>query len=639
MTPKESMRHVAAGLLSLLALLAIGIESKTVEYTYTLQSHRASPAVHNVTKKADLNNPSLSPDCNLDRLMLLVNDVFPGPTIYADVGDVVKVTVINESPYPFALHYHGLDMLNQPYLDGTASITQCAAGPMQTQLYEFEVTNKGTHYWHGHVSLERADGFQGAIIINDPNDDEETQLQAIYDAEEVIFLADWYHRDGNARRTGLDTVPFIWIGNAQSTLINGGGIYTPCLENKGLSCAADCSVLKNYIKTTTVEDGKTYRLRIIGAQELIGLNFAIQGHTMTVVEVEGTIVEPYVVSSLDIMPAQRYSVLVTFNQGGGNYWATTGVRYREVGPTGYIMFKYSGAPDANMTLNAGDKPAHPVWNDQAPTLALEGNLFTKSPSSYTDADVLSADAASIRRIILVGNQLTDKSTGKLRWAMNNITYMAGPSPLITVAYDGVTANGAAKWPGTVLPGSIRVPDLPPTPYNYTAPIQDSVGTFNGATGPSYIPLVEGEFVEVVLQNTLPINKKPDMHSWHLHGHSFWVVGWGYGNFNKNTDPASYNLVNPVRRDTVTLLPYGWTVIRFKAYNPGAWFFHCAQPAHAVMGMGVVLITSPDKMSLPPPGAYSCLESSLSPKTARTCFTAAPTKAPTKAKPTKGSKKK
>ena len=53
------------------------------------------------------------------------------------------------SPYPFALHWHGLDMLNEQYMDGVAAITQCKAAPHQTQVYEFKVTNKGTHYWHG----------------------------------------------------------------------------------------------------------------------------------------------------------------------------------------------------------------------------------------------------------------------------------------------------------------------------------------------------------------------------------------------------------------------------------------------------------------------------------------------------------
>jgi len=331
-------------------------------------------------------------------------------------------------------------------------------------------------------------------------------------------------------------------------------------ETADLACAADCSALENYIKSIHVESGKTYRLRIIGAQELIGVNFAIQGHIMTVVEVEGTLVEPYVIANLDVMPAQRYSVLVTADQDPGNYLATTSVRYRSESPTGYIIFKYKGAPEVDLILD-GDLPAHPEWNDTKPTIELEENLVPLNPSSFDDADVLSADAASIRRIILVGNQLTDNSTGKLRWSQNNITYVSGPAPMITVAYDAVTADGAISWPGTQLPGSFLVPDKPPTAFNYTAPVQDSVGTYNEVSGPSYIPLVEGELVEIVMQNTLALNGKAEMHSWHLHGHSFYVVGFGFGNFDENTDPASYNLVDPVRRDTNVVLPYGWTAIR------------------------------------------------------------------------------
>ena len=256
----------------------------------------------------------------------------------------------------------------------------------------------------------------------------------------------------------LDMVPFIWIGNAQSSLINGGGIYTPCLENKGLACAADCSVLNNWIKTITVDKDKTYRLRIVGAQELIGMNLKIKDHSMTVVEVDGTIVVPYTTDNLDIMPGQRYSVLVTFDKDVGNYWATTGVRYRDAGPKGYIRFKYNGAADAAMTLDAADKPTHPVWDDQGPTNALNNNLKTKTPNLYADADVLTA--TDIRRIILVGNQLTDPSTKKLRWAMNNVTYKESSTPAITTVYDAVNAYGALPWPNTVLPGKIRLPDNP-----------------------------------------------------------------------------------------------------------------------------------------------------------------------------------
>lgn len=286
---------------------------------------------------------------------------------------------------------------------------------------------------------------------------------------------------------------------------------------------------------------------------------------MTVVEVEGTIVVPYEVENLDIMPGQRYSVLVTADQEVGNYWATTSVRYRSEAPIGYINFRYSGAPEGNLTFD-GDLPSHPEWNDTQPTIDLESNLFTKTPSSFDDADILSAAQDSIRRIVVVGTQAKDNVTGLLRWTSNNVTMTMPNEPIVTTAYDAVRADGAASWPDTELPpGTIVVPEKPPTTWNYSEPVQDSVGEYNGDRGPSYIALTEGEIVEVVLQNVLALNGVAEMHSWHLHGHSFYVVGAGFGSYDEAVDPASYNLDNPVRRDTVTVLPYGWTAIRVSLF--------------------------------------------------------------------------
>jgi iron transport multicopper oxidase len=40
---------------------------------------------------------------------------------------------------------------------------------------------------------------------------------------------------------------------------------------------------------------------------------------------------------------------------------------------------------------------------------------------------------------------------------------------------------------------------------------------------------------------------------------------------------------------------GYIVLRFKADNPGVWFFHCHIDLHLVGGMASVLITAPDKL--------------------------------------------
>ena len=58
------------------------------------------------------------------------------------------------------------------------------------------------------------------------------------------------------------------------------------------------------------------------------------------------------------------------------------------------------------------------------------------------------------------------------------------------------------------------------------------------------------------------------HPMHLHGHSFYVVGWGFGNFDENSDPLRYNLVDPPLQNTVSVPKNGWVAIRFEASNPG-----------------------------------------------------------------------
>lgn len=133
---------VAATLFSLSTAMA-----NLVEYNWTLRNLRASSK-----------DTSLSVDCNLDRLMLLVNGEYPGPAIRASVGDTVRINLVNEDPSTsFTLHHHGLHMLGQPYYDGAAGASQCATGVLQTQIYEFVVNEAGTHYWHGHMGMERGD--------------------------------------------------------------------------------------------------------------------------------------------------------------------------------------------------------------------------------------------------------------------------------------------------------------------------------------------------------------------------------------------------------------------------------------------------------------------------------------------------
>jgi L-ascorbate oxidase len=579
-------------LLPFTALLTVA-HAALVEYTWDVRPRRSRP-------------PN-SPDCFTDRDLLLVNDMNPGPLVRANVGDTVRIAITNHSPVQsIGIHFHGLPMFGQPFADGVPTQSSCSTGPMQTVVMEFIAQNVGTHYWHGHTSLNRLDGLQGAIIIDDPNDPQEQVLKEMYDEERIIFLQDWYHRAGSSARTGLDSEPFIWIGNAQSFLINGLGRFGGCTgETPDTSvCAANCTI-ENYITDIPVEAGKTYRLRIISAASLIAVNFAIANHTMTVVEADGTIVDPVEVANLDLTVAQRYSVLLQADQPAGSYWATTTVRHRNAGPMGYAYIKYgaSASPTEEDPL-----PDHPAWDDLLAGPEFDAKLFTKDPSAYDSSDVLSSDPD--RELIMVGTQARRSSDNLLRWAVNNVTMQFPAVPVIVQLHNAVNDVGAAAWPDTNLPDMIVVPDKPPLTWD-----------INGANGVAILKFVKDDVVDLVLQNALALNGAAEMHAWHLHGHSFWIVGQGSGTFDPETDPANYNLLNPVRRDTATLWPLGWTALRFKADNVGVWPFHCTLNPHSVMGMGLTVVISPDMLPLPPPHASNCIETSLNVDDAQVCFLA------------------
>lgn len=61
---------------------------------------------------------------------------------------------------------------------------------------------------------------------------------------------------------------------------------------------------------------------------------------------------------------------------------------------------------------------------------------------------------------------------------------------------------------------------------------------------------------------------------------------------------------------VVIPPLGYLVLRFKADNPGVWFFHCHIDFHHVGGMNAVFIESPDilqrqQLTVPPSGIRLC----------------------------------
>lgn len=78
-----------------------------------------------------LSVPPYSPDCYTDHDLLLVEDQLPGPILRANVGDTVHIKWHNRHPSEgVSIHYHGLLMKDQPYVDGAGGISTCVVGTM-----------------------------------------------------------------------------------------------------------------------------------------------------------------------------------------------------------------------------------------------------------------------------------------------------------------------------------------------------------------------------------------------------------------------------------------------------------------------------------------------------------------------------
>jgi FtsP/CotA-like multicopper oxidase with cupredoxin domain len=90
----------------------------------------------------------------------------PGPTIRVTEGQLVEVTLVNESVADgTTLHWHGLDVPNSQ--DGVAGVTQDAVPVGGSFTYRFVADQVGTYWYHSHqVSHEQVRrGLFGALVV------------------------------------------------------------------------------------------------------------------------------------------------------------------------------------------------------------------------------------------------------------------------------------------------------------------------------------------------------------------------------------------------------------------------------------------------------------------------------------------
>ncbi|KAF2860096.1 multicopper oxidase [Piedraia hortae CBS 480.64] len=296
----------------------------------------------------------------------------------------------------------------------------------------------------------------------------------------------------------------------------------------------------------TIESGKKYRLRFINSAVDNFYYVSLDNHPLQVITSDFIPIRPFYTNSLLIAIGQRYDVIINANQTAGNYWlrvdnavecATQNLL------SGRNIVTYKGVSVATPSSQAYPPPK---TCDESPILAP----YWKQPvpSSTFTSTVRQLDIS-----LDTGKTATDGDTIVL-WRLNETSLdVDWAKPTVQYVLDGNNS----------FPESYNVRQtVNPNSWNYW----------------------------VIQQKSLPTPPIP--HPIHLHGHDYFVLGQGTGNYSTG---IQLNYDTPPRRDTAIVPGAGWMVIAFPSNNPGTWLMHCHIAWHVSGGLGSQFLESPSQI--------------------------------------------
>ncbi|XP_071713839.1 laccase-14-like [Rutidosis leptorrhynchoides] len=548
-----------------LILSFIHSQSATLQYTFVVE---------------ETNHTRLCTTKNV----LTVNGQFPGPTITARRGDTVIVDVINKGDHNITIHWHGVKQPRYPWSDGPEFVTQCPIKPGGNFSQKvFLSDEEGTLWWHAHSDWARAT-IHGLFVIL-------PRLGTAYpfrqpDVEYPVVIGEWWNAD---------------IQTVYENFVNGGGDPQ---NSDALTINGQPGDLYNCSAPNTtkfaVEKGKTYLFRMVNAAMNNLAFFAVANHSLTVVGCDGAYTKPLVSNYITISPGQTLDILLEANQPNNNYYMAS--KFFNGQPssafentTTVAIVEYTG----NFTSSTPPVfPSMPAFNNRNASFN-----FTASLRSLASAEHPIDVPLTIKRTLFytlsinsenctAANPCEGNRTARFKASVNNITFAMPKTSILQAYYRGLGAGIYGD----------DFPDQPPLKFNYTQLTNLSRALRFPETGTEVSMLKHNQTVELVFQGTNLLAGID--HPMHLHGHSFYVVGSGFGNYKRSRDSLSYNLIDPPLMQTIAVPQNGWTAIRFKANNPGVWFMHCHLERHVSWGMGMVFIVRNGKTEssrvLPPP---------------------------------------
>ncbi|KAK4408607.1 L-ascorbate oxidase [Sesamum angolense] len=455
---------------------------------------------------------------------ILINGQFPGPPINCTSNNNIVVNVFNQLDEPFLLTWAGIQQRKNSWQDGTLGTT-CPILPGKNYTYRFQVKDQiGTYFYFPTTALHRASGGIGMLKVHS---------------------------------RPLIPVPFDNPAEEYPSFLG--------LVQQGPQQVGDANAKPLF----TFEAGKTYRFRVCNVGLRLSVNFRVQGHTMKVVEVEGSHTVQNVYDSLDLHVGQCMSVLVTADQTPKDYYFVASSRFAQHPLSTVAVIRYANGNGAA----SPDLPPPPAENTKGIAWSISQfrsfrwNL-TASAARPNPQGSYKYGKINITRTIKIANSRSS-SNGKLRFGINGVSHVDAETPLKLAEYYGVADKV----------------------FTYSLMKDEPQEGDKVEVAPNVVNGTYRNFVEIIFEN-----HEKTIQTWHLDGFSFFAVAIEPGRWSPEKR-KNYNLLDALSRNTIQVYPNSWAAVMTTLDNAGMWNLRSEMRERSYLGQQLYLSVVSEARSL------------------------------------------
>ncbi|KAI1871212.1 uncharacterized protein JN550_004657 [Neoarthrinium moseri] len=547
----------------------------------------------------------MNPDGGRWRAMFVCNGQSPCPTLYAEEGDIVELTVHSDSYFQGSIHWAGVGYQRTgAWNDGTAGVSQFPILPRGNYTTVHDTTGAwGLSWYIDHTTAASVDGLYGVVYVA-PSPSRlrpyslitrhQLELQQILESERQIqhvVIKNHQHRDTNwkvlrMRAEGSEMHCY------DSLLVNGKGRNlcrpigferlndhyldeTGCIQPQGLpnqSCTpsdADFEVIetngRQYIMLNLINIGFEHEVKV-----------SVDSHKMIIVANDGGFVTPEEADVLYIPSAARVTALIKLDQQPADYAIRIASTSQLQNLQGFSLLRYPakhqpiyGEP---MKLPGADPSSMCLYPDGSvknECKTIDGQHTPPFPSMPPPQP----SAADLTYYLSAGVQTSRTERFAPEFFLNERPWQLFRSSLKPLLFANLS--------------DLHSRDVLGKPVIHGLPM--------------------GAVVDFVIRNelndTVPLYK---------HGNPAWLLGSNaHEEFSARSvqdaiqdgDSAarSLNLYDPALVIVHDLPPLGWSVIRFQITAQAATMIHAAKLRHFLLGMSAPIlegITVDDPISVP-----------------------------------------